>query len=86
MSAVVGTCRVAVVPGLTVVYGPSMDGIREGLFQIGDDGSANANFDELPLVDKKFEVVPPALAENLGAHGSFKTIALSRFGFEAFRI
>ena len=72
--------------GLAVVDGPPMNGIREGLFQIGDDRSADANFNELPLVDKKFEVVPPTLAENLGAHGCLEAIALGGFGFEALRI
>ena len=72
--------------GLTVVDGPSVDGIREGLFQIGDDRSADANFDELPLVDKKLEVVPPTFTENLGPHGGFEAIAFGGFGFEALRI
>lgn len=72
--------------GLAVVDGPAVDSIREGLFEIGNRGTANSNLDELSLVDKDFKIVSSSLSENLRAHGGLKPISLGGFGPETFGI
>jgi len=86
LGAVVGSCWVAAVPGLAVIYGPTMDCVWEGLLQIDNNWPANTYFDELPLVDKKLEVVATTFTENLCAHGGFESVSLGGLGFETFWI
>ena len=63
-------------PGLAVVDAPPVNGIRKGLLQIEGRGPADPNLDELPLVDKKLEVVPAPSREELGAGGGLEATPL----------
>ena len=76
LRAIFGASRIATVPGLAVVDAPPVNGIRKGLLQIEGRGPADPNLDELPLVDKKLEVVPAPSREELGAGGGLEATPL----------
>ena len=67
-------------PSLPIIDGPSMDAIREGLFEVGKEGPTYPDLYELPFVDEDLEVVLPSFLEDFGAHGGLKSIAFSGLG------
>ena len=86
LRTIFGPSRVATVSGLAVVDAPSVDGIRECLLQIERRGPADPNLDELPLVDKKFEVVPAPGWEDLSTSGGLEATTLLGETYEAILI
>jgi hypothetical protein len=69
---------------LAVVDGPAVDAIGEGFLEVSDGGPAYSNFDELALVNKDFEIVLTSFSEDLGAYRGLESVALGRFGSQAF--
>ena len=86
LGPIFGPSRVATVPGLAVVDSPTMNGIRECFLQIKRCGPTDSNLDELPFVDKKFEVVPAPSREDLSTSSSFEATTLLREAYETILI
>ena len=69
--------------GLSVVYAPSVDGIRKRLFQVERLGSAYADLHQLSLVDEDLKIVLSASCKNLSPDGRLEPAALLRCADES---
>jgi len=49
------------VSGLAIIDGPPVERVRKGLLQAADIWPANANLDELALIDEQLIIIPAPL-------------------------
>jgi len=71
------------VPGFSVVYAPTVEGVRKCLLQIGWIRPADSYLDELPLVDEQLVVVPSSCDKHFSSYGCFEAASLFRGADEA---